>query len=97
MYKKHLKRTNLVLNADLLEEATRVLGAKTYSAAVNKALAEVLRIRRVLSLRSFSIGGFGWVTSPKCEKTTPALGFEERVRRRKRRNDPCGYHLNRSD
>lgn len=48
-----MKRTNLVLHADLLEEVTRVLGAKTYSAAVNAALAEVLRIRKVLSLPSF--------------------------------------------
>ena len=34
-----MKRTNLVLDADLLEEATRVLGVKTYSAAVNLAPA----------------------------------------------------------
>ena len=48
-----MKRTNLVLKADLLEEATRVLGAKTYSAAVNLALEEVLRIRRIQSLPQF--------------------------------------------
>jgi Arc/MetJ family transcription regulator len=48
-----MKRTNLVLDVELLEEATRVLGVKTYSAAVNTALAEVLRIRRLLSLPSF--------------------------------------------
>jgi hypothetical protein len=48
-----MKRTNLVLNADLLEEATRVLGAKTYSAAVNTALEEVLRIRRLQRLPGF--------------------------------------------
>jgi hypothetical protein len=60
MYNKHMKRTNLVLHVDLLEEATRVLGAKTYSAAVNAALAEVLRIRKVLSLPSFFNRGL-WV------------------------------------
>lgn len=48
-----MKRTNLVLDADLLEEATRVLGVKTYSAAVNTALAEVLRVRKILGLPSF--------------------------------------------
>jgi Arc/MetJ family transcription regulator len=42
-----------VLDAQILEEATRVLGAKTYSAAVNLALAEVLRVRRIQSLREF--------------------------------------------
>ena len=48
-----MKRTNLVLDADLLEEATRVFGVKTYSAAVNAALAEALRVRKILSLPSF--------------------------------------------
>jgi Arc/MetJ family transcription regulator len=48
-----MKRTNLVLNGELLEEATRVLGVKTYSAAVNMALEEVLRIKKIQSLPSF--------------------------------------------
>jgi Arc/MetJ family transcription regulator len=48
-----MKRTNLVLNEKLLDEATRVLGAKTYSAAVNIALAELLRVRKILSLPAF--------------------------------------------
>lgn len=52
-YTIHMKRTNLVLNAQLLDEATRVLQAKTYSAAVNAALAEVLRMRRIQSLPQF--------------------------------------------
>jgi Arc/MetJ family transcription regulator len=48
-----MKRTNLVLNDELLKEATRVLGAKTYSAAVNQALEEVLRIKEVQALPQF--------------------------------------------
>jgi len=48
-----MKRTNLVLNGELLEEATRVLGTKTYSAAVNQALEEVLRVRKIQSLPEF--------------------------------------------
>ena len=48
-----MKRTNLVLNENLLEEATRVLGAKTYSATVNLALEEVLRLRKIQSLPQF--------------------------------------------
>ena len=48
-----MKRTNLVLDADLLENATRVLGVKTYSAAVNIALAETLRIKKIESLPNF--------------------------------------------
>jgi Arc/MetJ family transcription regulator len=45
-----MKRTNLVLDDKLLEDATRVLGVKTYSAAVNLALAEVVRMRKIQSL-----------------------------------------------
>jgi hypothetical protein len=48
-----MKRTNLVLDADLLEEATRVLGLKTYSATVNRALAEALRVHKIQSLPTF--------------------------------------------
>lgn len=49
-----MKRTNLVLDPQLLEEATRVLRVKTYSAAVNTALQEVLRVRRIQRLPEFS-------------------------------------------
>src|SRR5208282_2934061 len=52
-YTMRMKRTNLVLDAQILEEATRVLGVKTYSATVNQALAEVIRIRKIQSLPSF--------------------------------------------
>lgn len=48
-----MKRTNLVLDTQLLEEVTRALGEKTYSAAVNRALAELLRVRRIQSLPRF--------------------------------------------
>lgn len=48
-----MKRTNLVLNESLLEEAVRLSGERTYSATVNRALEEfVNRIRagRILEL-----------------------------------------------
>jgi Arc/MetJ family transcription regulator len=48
-----MKRTNLVLDAHLLDEATRALQARSWSAAVNLALAEVLRIRRIQRIPSF--------------------------------------------
>ena len=46
-------RTNLVLDRDLLESATRALGVKTYSAAVNQALAEAMRVRKIQGLSQF--------------------------------------------
>jgi Arc/MetJ family transcription regulator len=38
-----MKRANLVLHDDLLEEATRLSGEKTYSRTVNRALEELVR------------------------------------------------------
>ena len=50
-YTIHMKRTNLVLDERLLEEAVRVLGVKTYSAAVNEALKEAIRVKKAHRLR----------------------------------------------
>ena len=38
-----MKRTNLVLDEELLEEATRLSGERTYSAAVTRALSDYVR------------------------------------------------------
>jgi len=49
-----MKRTNLVLDESLLEEATGLSGAKTYSKAVDIALRDFVRrakARRILELR----------------------------------------------
>jgi Arc/MetJ family transcription regulator len=48
-----MKRTNLVLDERLLVQATQVLAAKTYSAAVNTALEEVIRVRKIQGLAQF--------------------------------------------
>jgi Arc/MetJ family transcription regulator len=50
----HTKRTNLVLDEEVLEEATRLSGEKTYSAAVMRALEDFVRrakARQILELR----------------------------------------------
>jgi Arc/MetJ family transcription regulator len=49
-----MKRTNLVLDEQLLEEAVRVSGERTYSAAVERALEEFVRrakARNILTLQ----------------------------------------------
>ncbi len=49
-----MKRTNLVLREDLLEEATRLSGEKTYSRTVERALDDFVRrlkARQILELR----------------------------------------------
>ena len=48
-----MKRTNLVLDDTLLQEATRLSGERTYSAAVNRALEDFVKrakARRILEL-----------------------------------------------
>jgi hypothetical protein len=48
-----MKRTNLVLDEQLLEEATRLSGERTYSRTVERALQEFVRrakARRILDL-----------------------------------------------
>lgn len=48
-----MKRTNLVLREDVLEEATRLSGEKTYSRTVDRALLEFVqrhKARQILKL-----------------------------------------------
>ena len=52
-----MKRTNLVLNEDLLEEATRLSGERTYSRTVERALEEF--VRRVKARRILDFAGSG--------------------------------------
>ena len=48
-----MRRTNLVLDEELLAQATQILAAKTYSAAVNTALREVIRVRKIQGIPQF--------------------------------------------
>jgi Arc/MetJ family transcription regulator len=52
-----MKRTNLVLNEKLLEEATQLTGAKTYSRAVEMALTDF--VRRIKAKRILEFAGSG--------------------------------------
>jgi hypothetical protein len=49
----HLKRTNLVSDEHLPAEATQGLAAKIDSSAVNIALQEVIRLRKIQSMPAF--------------------------------------------
>jgi Arc/MetJ family transcription regulator len=52
-----MKRTNLVLDEGLLDEATRLSGERTYSRAVNRALLDF--VRRARAGRIFVLAGQG--------------------------------------
>ena len=54
MYIMCMKRTNLVLDEEILEEALRLAGVKTYSKVVDMALRDFIRrakARRILELK----------------------------------------------
>lgn len=52
-----MKRTNLVVDEALLEEAVRVSGERTYSRTVERALEEF--VRRAKAQRIFDLAGSG--------------------------------------
>lgn len=52
-----MKRTNLVLREDLLEEAVRLSGERTYSRAVERALEDF--VRRVKARQILELAGSG--------------------------------------
>jgi Arc/MetJ family transcription regulator len=53
----HMKRTNLVLDEHLLEQATILSGARTYSAAVTQALEDL--VRRIQAGKILELAGSG--------------------------------------
>jgi hypothetical protein len=52
-----MKRTNLVLNEHLLEEAVRLSGERTYSRTVERALEEF--VRRIKARQILTLAGSG--------------------------------------
>ncbi len=57
MYSIHMKRTNLVLDENLLAEATSLSGAKTYSKTVGMALQNF--VKRIKARRILELAGSG--------------------------------------
>ncbi|MCB9666526.1 MAG: type II toxin-antitoxin system VapB family antitoxin [Myxococcales bacterium] len=69
-----MKRTNLVLDEQLLEEAVRISGERTYSATVQRALKDFIhraKARQILELTGTGLweGDLGEMRSDR--KTSP--------------------------
>lgn len=54
---EHMKRTSLMLDEQILEEAQRLAGERTYSATVNRALEDF--VRRIKASRILELRGSG--------------------------------------
>jgi Arc/MetJ family transcription regulator len=74
-----MKRTNLVLNEELLEAATRLSGERTYSAAVNRALEDY--VRRAKAGRILELAGRGLWEGDLPEMRRDATSSEQTRRK----------------
>ncbi|HEY7820452.1 MAG TPA: type II toxin-antitoxin system VapB family antitoxin [Vicinamibacteria bacterium] len=75
-----MKRTNLVLDEQLLEEATRLSGERTYSRAVNRALRDY--VRRARAGRILELAGQGLWEGNLSEMRRDAGRVADRQRKR---------------
>lgn len=83
-----VKCISLMLDEQLLSEAMHALGVKTYSAAVNLALAEAVPVKKIQSLREAFVKTSGREAFPRC-------GRIARTGEPSPERDPRGSDLNR--
>ena len=75
-----MKRTNLVVDGDLLEETLRLSGERTYSRAVEKAMQDF--VRRVKARRILDLAGSGLWEGDLTEMREDRPSFGGRQARR---------------
>jgi Arc/MetJ family transcription regulator len=82
-----MKRTNVVLDEQLLEEAVRVSGEKTYSRTIERALSEMVRQARARSIEQFAGSGVWHGDLSEMRRDQPIVARESAgvYRTRKRR------------
>ncbi|HWF11502.1 MAG TPA: type II toxin-antitoxin system VapB family antitoxin [Bryobacteraceae bacterium] len=66
-----MKRTNVVLDEEVLKQATRALGQKTYSATINFALKEALRMQKIQLIGQFFGQGLWEGNLPEMREDRP--------------------------
>ena len=80
-----MKRTNVVLDEDLLEEAVQVSGERTYARTIERALQEMVQRAKVRGLEQL-VGSGLWVGSLSQMRGDAPIARERRgvYRARKR-------------
>jgi len=68
-----MKRTNVVLDEQLLEEAVRVSGEKTYARTIERALSEMVRRARARSIEQFAGSGVWTGSLSEMRRDDPAV------------------------
>jgi|1185.fasta_scaffold714610_2 Arc/MetJ family transcription regulator len=56
----HMKRTNVVIDEELLEEAVRLSGERTYARTIERALQEMVRRAKARTIEQLAGSGL-WV------------------------------------
>ena len=74
----HMKRTNVVLREDLLEEATRLAGERTYSRTIERALEDFVRRAKARQILELSGSGLWQGDLAQMRSDRPIAG--KRVR-----------------
>ena len=72
-----MKRTNVVLDEQLLEEAVRVSGERTYARTIERALQEMVRRAKVKGLEQLAGSGL-WVGDVSAMRGDTAVARESR-------------------
>jgi Arc/MetJ family transcription regulator len=72
-----MKRMNVMVDEKLLEEAVRVAGERTYSATINRALGELVRVSKVRQGLKALGGGGWWEGNLEEMRRDRTLDFEE--------------------
>jgi hypothetical protein len=82
-----MKRTNVVLDEDLLEEAVRVSGERTYARTIERALEEMVRRAKARGIEQLAGSGLWNGDLSEMRGDRPLLAREPRgvYRPRKRR------------
>lgn len=73
-----MKRMNVMIDEALLEEALRLSGERTYSAAINRALRELVRVATIQEGLKI-LSGSGWWEG-NLEEMRRGRDFEEVIR-----------------
>ena len=79
-----MKRTNLVVREDLLEEAVRLSGERTYSRTVERALEDFVRRARARQILTLAGSGI-WTGDLSVMRQDHAAPTPTRARRKARR------------
>ena len=83
-----MKRTNVVLDEHLLEEAVRVSGERTYARTIERALQEMVRRAKARGIEQLAGSGLWTGNLSQMRGDAPAAGEHRGVYRARKPRSP---------